>query len=258
MEIMKLGISELAWPGTNNFDVILNLLNINNITCIELVIPKHSPWVPINMKPLQTLRHTINQSNINVLSTQSVLFNSNVKLIGDIYFVSHMERLIDICITLGIKKIILGSPKQRTGFTNIHLGNIFRILDEKIGNHDITILLEPNSQQYGGEYFFTLDEIIKFLDQYNFKNIKTMIDMHNIILEKQNPSDEFIKYQSYIDHVHISETNLSSFKESNVHYQLADTLHKCQYTGLVVYECNQSPTLFDDILLFTNIYNKVI
>lgn len=255
---MKLGISELAWSVNDDIDKILNCLNTNNIDCIELVIPKHSEWMPINISKLQTIQYMINCCNIEVLSTQSVLFNSNVKIIDNINFVTHMERLIDTCITMGIKKIVLGSPRTRIGFNLNQLGNAFCILDKKIANSNVTILIEPNSQQYGGEYFFTLDEIVKFLDQHNFKNIKTMIDTHNIILENQNPKDEFIKYKKYIDHIHVSEIGLESFKESETHYQLAETLHEHHYSGLVVYECNQSTNLFNDIKSFTNIYNKVI
>ena len=255
---MKLGISELAWQGIDDIDKILNSLNANNIDCIELVVPKHTQWVPVNIVKLQTIQNMFNKYNMKVLSTQSVLFNSDVKIIADVTFITHMERLIDTCITMGIKKIVLGSPKHRINFYFNQLGNAFHILDKKIADNDVSILIEPNSQQYGGEYFFTLNEIVKFLDQHDFKNIKTMIDTHNSILENQNPNDEFIKYQQYIDHVHISEIGLQSFKESDTHHQLAETLRTQNYDGLVVYECNQSATLFDDIKLFANIYNKVI
>jgi D-psicose/D-tagatose/L-ribulose 3-epimerase len=255
---MKLGISELAWPGIDHFDTTLNALNATGISCIEMVIPKHSPWNPIDVDKLTILRDMINSSHIEVKSTQSVLFNSDVTEIGDASFLRHMDQLIDACIAMGIEKIVLGSPKQRINFNLNQLGNAFGKLDKKISNHNVTILIEPNSQKYGGEYFFTLDEIVKFLDHHNFKNIKTMIDTHNIILENQNPTYEFIKYQKYIDHIHVSEIGLKSFKESDTHYQLTEILHTHQYGGLVVYECNQSATLFNDIKLFTNIYNKVI
>ncbi len=255
---MKLGISELAWPSIDHFEKTLNALNSNGISCIEMVIPKHSPWNPIDVDKLTTLRDMINSSDIEVKSTQSVLFNSDVTEIGDASFLRHMDQLIDACIAIGIEKIVLGSPKQRINFNHTMQLEALHILDEKITGTSISLLLEPNSQRYGGEYFFTLDEIVKFLNRNNFNNIKTMIDTHNIILENQNPKDEFIKYQQYIDHVHVSEIGLQSFKESDTHYQLAETLHMHHYDGLIVYECNQSATLFDDIKLFGNIYNKVI
>jgi sugar phosphate isomerase/epimerase len=169
-----------------------------------------------------------------------------------------MEKVIDACIVLGIEKIVLGSPKQRVDFYFPQLKYAFQILDNKLDGTNITILIEPNSQQYGGEYFFTIDSIVEFLAQNNFNNIKTMIDTHNIILEGSNPAEKFMEYQEYIDHVHVSEIGLNSFKESDMHHQLAETLHTNQYDGLVVYECNQSATLFNDIVSFANIYNKVI
>lgn len=255
---MKLGISELAWPGIDQFDRTLNTLNANGISCIEIVIPKHSAWNPINVDKLTTLRNMINSAHIEVKSTQSVLFNSNVLEIGDATFLKHMNQLIDTCIDIGIEKIVLGSPKQRIKYDFNSLASAFHLLEDKCTGTDISILIEPNSQQYGGEYFFTIDSIVEFLDRNNFTNIKTMIDMHNIILEGQNPAEKFVEYQAYVDHIHISETALRSFTDSDTHRQLAETLHAYQYNGLVVYECNQSATLFDDIKLFANTYNKVI
>ena len=255
---MKLGISELAWPGIDHFDVTLNALNATGISCIEMVIPKHSAWNPINVEKLQEFRNMINSAHIEVKSTQSVLFNSDVTVIGVVNFVQHMEKVIDACIVLGIEKIVLGSPKHRVDFYFPQLKYAFQILDNKLDGTSISILIEPNSQQYGGEYFFTIDSIVKFLAQHNFNNIKTMIDTHNIILEGGNPAEKFMEYQTYIDHVHVSEIGLTSFKESDIHRQLAETLHTRQYDGLVVYECNQSATLFNDIVSFANIYNKVI
>ena len=255
---MKLGISELAWPGIDHFDKTLNALNANGISCIEMVIPKHSPWNTIDVDKLTTLRDMINASHIEVKSTQSVLFNSNVLAIGVTNFIRHMETVIDVCNAIGIEKIVLGSPKQRVDINYTILKYAFQVLDDKLNGTNITILIEPNSRIYGGEYFFTIDSIVEFLDQNNFYDIKTMIDTHNIILEGQNPAEKFIEYREYIDHVHVSELELANFKESDMHHQLAETLHAYQYDGLVVYECNQSATLFNDIMSFANIYNKVI
>jgi len=255
---MKLGISELAWPGVDHIDETLTCLTANRIYCIEMVIPKHSAWNPIDIDKLTTLRNMINSAHIEVKSTQSVLFNSDVTVIGVMNFVQHMEKVIDACIILGIEKIVLGSPKQRIDFYFSQLKYAFQILDNKLDGTSISILIEPNSQQYGGEYFFTIDSIVEFLAQHNFNNIKTMIDTHNIILEGGNPAEKFTEYQEYIDHVHVSEIGLMSFKKSDIHHQLAETLHTTQYDGLVVYECNQSATLFNDIASFANIYNKVI
>ncbi len=255
---MKLGISELAWPTIDHFDKTLNALNAADISCIEMVIPKHSAWNPINVEKLKILRNMINSAHIEIKSTQSVLFNSDVTKIGDSTFLRHMEMVIDACNDIGIEKIILGSPKQRIDIYSSQLKYAFQVLDDKLASTNITILIEPNSQQYGGEYFFTIDSIVEFLAQNNFIDIKTMIDTHNIILEGGNPAEKFTEYQEYIDHVHVSELELASFKESDLHHQLAETLNTYQYDGLVVYECNQSATLFNDIIAFSNIYNKGI
>ena len=89
-----------------------------------------------------------------------------------------------------------------------------------------------------------------------FSNIKTMIDTHNILNEKQIPSNICSAYHKHIKHVHVSENNLTNFKNSTEHVKLADMLRNINYNGIVVYECMNTTTLFNDIKLFSNIYNK--
>lgn len=252
---MKLAISELAWDN-DNIDVILNILTEYNISYVETVIPRHLKWNETDTIKFDKFKDKINSVGIQLKSTQSILFNSDVTAIEDpVSFLKHMDLVLDICKQYDIQKIVLGAPSLRKQFDLIHLTSIFQELDFKLKGSSQIILLEPNSRFYKGNYFFTIDEIVDFIDTNKFSNIKTMIDTHNILLEGSNPSDMFIKYQQFIDHVHVSETNLVNIIPSKQHDEFAATLAKYNYTGLVVYECKQTNDLLGDVKLFSYIYS---
>jgi sugar phosphate isomerase/epimerase len=170
-------------------------------------------------------------------------------------FIEHFKKVIDICNKIKISKLVLGAPSLRTSKINFGLSNNFHYIDDLLKKYNQILLLEPNSKIYKGNYFHTVDEIIDFISYHSFSNIKTMIDTHNIILEKQDPSDIFIKNQSYIDHIHVSEKDLGDFKESPEHDKLSKTLKDSKYDGLVIYESKPSLNLLKSITLFSKTYN---
>jgi sugar phosphate isomerase/epimerase len=253
---MNLGISELAWTEFDNLDNLLTKLIESNISSIEMVIPKHIEWQNLDINKILMVAEIYKKYNINIVSTQSILYNSNVESFNDINFLSHIELVCNICNKIGITKLVLGAPALRKNFDINYLHAMFLKLDSILYENGQTLLIEPNSQVYSGQYFFTLLEIITFIESGKFKSIKTMIDTHNIVLENQNPSELLLKYVDYIDHVHISEINLQPFTENKIHMELAETLYKLNYNGLIVYEAKSFETLFEDIKLFSNIYYK--
>ena len=249
---MKLGISELAWQSDTD---ILDILHGENIRYIEAVIPRHMNWTDDTLTFENYLSY-LRINNINVASTQSITYKSNILSFNDINFLNHLKLVSSICKNLHINLLVLGAPKLRNNYELNLLSNIFNQLDVIARDNQQIILLEPNCKQYGGDYFFTIDEIVKFISYNKFTNIKTMIDTHNIINEHQSPAEMYLRYREYIKHVHVSENNLSSFKNSKYHTDLSNVLHDTNYDGIVIYECINTDTLLGDIKLFSNIYNK--
>jgi sugar phosphate isomerase/epimerase len=253
--MMQLGISELAWSNENNLDSLLQLLSEHNISFIETVIPKHVDWNNINLRKIKDLIKLYNSYNIQVLSTQSILYNSNIESFYDSKFIEHIKLVSDICCDLNIPSIVLGAPALRNKNFNIDkLKNIFQQLDTILDMRNQVLLIEPNCKQYNGKYFFTVDEIVNFINYSKVSNIKTMIDTHNILNEGSDPADIFSKYSTSIKHVHVSENNLASFINSEYHNKLSNTLNTMKYSGHIIYETKHIN--FEDIKLFSYIYNK--
>ena len=120
---------------------------------------------------------------------------------------------------------------------------------------DINVMIEPNAKLYGGEYFHTVDEIVGFIETNGFKNIKTMIDLHNSILENKNPIDEYNLYKDYIGHIHVSEPNLSLIEETDLHIQFSKLLKNSNYNKIITYEVKKCDGILNNIKLFSKIYN---
>jgi hypothetical protein len=76
---MKIGLSELAWDNTIDLNKLLVELVRYDISFVELIIPKHIDWDLVETTRLKDFLNTLNRFNINIESTQSVLFNSKVK-----------------------------------------------------------------------------------------------------------------------------------------------------------------------------------
>ena len=250
---LKLGISSLAWGDDVDYKNLFSVLKDNNIKFIEIVLPKFIDWKTNNMSKLSDFMNSVLFHGLDIKSTQSLYYGTGIDSYYSPNFVKHLEHVIDICKNIGVTHLVLGAPTMRTK-NSLGLSKIFSYIDGILKENNQIMLLEPNSKIYNGNYFFTIKEIIDFIQMNKFTNIKTMIDTHNIILEKENPFDIFINYFSYIKHIHVSENNLGDFIESEQHTLLANKLKECKYEGLIVYESKPSLNLIESIKSFSKNY----
>jgi sugar phosphate isomerase/epimerase len=250
-----LGISNLSWENNKELENIIPILKDNNITHIEIVLPKHLTWGnDFNM--LDKFINITQKYNFKVKSTQSIFFNTDIKSFNDVNFINHINVVSNICKYIGVEKIVLGSPGIRIKKDYDILSNTFKEVNKIISNNNQILLLEPNSKIYNGEFFHTVKEIVEFISLNNFSNIHTMIDTHNIILENENLISIFTQYKDYIKHIHVSEVNLGDFIESNNHIDLSNILKYYNYNGLIIYETKPSLNLQESIKSFSKIYNN--
>jgi sugar phosphate isomerase/epimerase len=252
---MKLGISTLAWDVNNDNSQIFSVLRESNINFIEIVLPKFITWGDSNLTNILKFKNLALEYNIDIISTQSIMYNSNVDSFTDTEFITHISYVSDICSKLNINNIVLGAPTLRKFINNFDLYKVFNIIDIIISNNNQLLLLEPNSKFYKGDYFYDISEIVKFIQHGEFNNICTMIDTHNSILENNIPCKEFKLFSDMIRHVHVSENNLTDYIDSAIHVQFANELKHANYDGLIIYESKPSINLERSIKLFSNTYN---
>jgi len=227
---MDLAISNLAW---NNLEEIKN----TNIKFIECVFSKIKDINELTEADILKWNDEVRKSDFIPYSVQSINFNSPIKKFTyDEVNVNFYNKIIHFSSLLGLKRIVYGSPTIRSGEVDKGVVDLFKHIDSKLEKTELIWCIEPNSKFYKGDYFFDVEEIVNFLKQNNFKNIKTMIDTHNGILENRNVEDDIVEYKDHVEHIHVSEKDLMPLENLEFHRSVAKTLKQINYNKMITYE----------------------
>lgn len=253
---MNLALSNFAWDNDES-KVIFKTLKNNDIDNIECVLTKIKSWDDLTIDDIKNYKKELKKQKIIPYSIQSLFYNVNTdNLCNNEKNIPHIKRLIEYSKILGIKILVLGSPNLRKKINNWEklIVEFFNEVDSLLKDTDIKLLIEPNSKVYNGEYFFKVSEIVEFINKYKFKNILTMIDTHNSVLENKNPNIEYANYYKYIKHIHISEPNLKVIEDNEFHKDFSNTLKKNNYNGVITYEVLKCDEIINNISTFSKIY----
>lgn len=253
---MKLAVSNLCWD-IGDSDNMLNHLKKLDINNIEGVLTKIDTWDNLTIDKIHNYKDYLKSNNISIPSLQSLFYNVECETIFDeVNFTSHIEKLIFFSKILSVKVLVFGSPSLRK--KNLkwehNLTNVFEKIDNLLEKTNIELTIEPNSKIYGGDFFYTIPEIVEFISKNNFKHIKTMVDTHNIILEGNDPIEDLKLYFDYINHIHISENKLEPIKNFEFHEKFSQEIKKLNYDKIITYEVLKSNDLYESINMFNEIY----
>ena len=210
---MQVGISNIGWQPdmvSKNTEIALNL----GFDYIESAYIK---------APLSK----------SVYAIQGVFYGSGISSFFDSSCYDYLCKVVDYCLENNVKVITLGSPSMRIGNKKSMLDLLMRI-DNYIDKRDCIVCVEPNARKYGGEYYYTLDEIVDDIE--SLYSIKTMIDSGNLYLEGLNSVVEFEKHKEYIYHVHISTPDLEPVTLYKEYANIISDIKNLGYNGNVTYE----------------------
>jgi sugar phosphate isomerase/epimerase len=253
---MNLALSNFAWD-TQESEETFNTLKKIGIASIEGVLSKLNPWEELSDTKIVEYKTLLNSHGISILSLQSLFYGVKCdSILDEDIFINHFSKLIEYSKLLSVKVLVFGSPslrKKSTGW-DVLLPAIFKKLDTLLDGTGIQISIEPNSKIYGGEYFFTVPEIVDFITLNQLKNIKTMIDTHNIILEDSDPLKELEDNYEYINHIHISEKKLTPIKNANFHLKFSNQIKELGYNNTITYEVMKCENIMDSVKNFYEIY----
>ena len=224
---MQVGISNIGWQPdmvSKNTEIALNL----GFDYIESAYIK---------APLSK----------SVYAIQGVFYGSGISSFFDSSCYDYLCKVVDYCLENNVKVITLGSPSMRIGNKKSMLDLLMRI-DNYIDKRDCIVCVEPNARKYGGEYYYTLDEIVDDIE--SLYSIKTMIDSGNLYLEGLNSVVEFEKHKEYIYHVHISTPDLEPVTLYKEYANIISDIKNLGYNGNVTYEFMKSYDLNKEIKNF--------
>jgi len=255
---MDLCVSQLAWSSDKNeffFDYIKKQ-NINKIECIFNKIINNKNYGDnhfINFKKMT------DRFDLEIYSSQSLFFGINCNNFEDPAFLQHLGIIIEKSKILSLKVLVLGSPLIRKKLDNTNkVSDIFFKLDEILKNTEIELSIEPNTRGYGGDFFYTTNEINDFIIKNNFSNIKTMIDTHNLESENLDICEEFKLYKENINHIHISEKKLQPIINFEKYEKFMSLLKKKNYNKTITLEIVESENTLNSINNFSKILNLEI
>jgi sugar phosphate isomerase/epimerase len=253
---MKLAVSNLSWDFQDN-QKVFNSLKELGIGNVEGVLSKIDSWENLTEQKIQSYSDLLKNNNLIINSIQSLFFNLECNDISNEEIIlNHFQRLINYSKILSVNTLVFGTPSLRKKIDGweTHLIRIFTKLDEMLDGTGIYLVIEPNSKIYGGEFFNNLSEITEFILTNKLKNIKTMIDTHNILLEGDDPIIEIEKYFFLIYHIHISEEKLNPLINHSFHIKFSNKIKSMGYNKIVTYELNKCDNLHDTLEVFTSLY----
>jgi sugar phosphate isomerase/epimerase len=253
---MDLAISNFAWDNKDHEFVFIELKN-NGITKIETVLTKIKDWASLNDDDILNYKKELDSYGIGVCSMQSLFFNLPCKsLCEKDIIIPHVAKLIKYSQVLGVKVLVMGSPGLRVSYEGwrFDLVNVLKNIDDMLESTDIKLVIEPNSAIYNGKYFHTLGEIALFLDINDFRNIGTMIDTHNSLLENSDPIIELNHFFDYIEHIHVSEVKLKPLSDLTFHDKFSNEIKKSGYDKIITFELGMYDNFSESINTFSKIY----
>jgi sugar phosphate isomerase/epimerase len=253
---MNLALSNFAWDNQDS-ETIFKSLKENGINNIESVLTKIKDWSELETKDIVSYKKCLDDNGIIPYSIQSLFYGVKCVDITDVNIIkSHFDKLIYYSKLLSVKVLVFGSPglRKKTNGWEDSLIEIFTYVDNILIGTDIKVLIEPNTSSYGGEFFHTVSDIVNFIESNNLKNVRTMIDTHNSLLENLDPNVELVNYFNYIEHIHISEPKLVVIKEDEFHINFSKTIKNSEYNKTITYEVMKSIDLIPSIKTFSKIY----
>jgi sugar phosphate isomerase/epimerase len=254
---MNIALSNLAWKHENRKSMF-DFLCLHGIDKIECVFTKIKPWQELTEREIKKFKKELDNHSIKAYSVQSIFYNIDCSISETDFVIIHFKKLLQYSKILGIKVIVFGSPNLRKRFDGWEASvvKIFTEIDKLIqySNSNIIVAIEPNARIYGGEFWYTVEEISEFIKNNNLKNIKTMVDTHNVFLEKQDPILVLEKYIEHIAHIHVSEEKLKPMEDIQFNVNFSKKIKELKFDGTVTYEVLESSDIFQTVEQFVKIY----
>jgi len=168
--------------------------------------------VDLNNEEFCSLKERVGFSGIKCEACNN-FFPGSIRLTGNAVdygkIEEYLEKALGRAAQLGVKVIVLGSPKSKNvpeGYPMdkawSQLVELLRHIDPLVRTKGITIVIEPLNKMESN-IINTAAEGLKLVKAVDRENIKLLIDYYHLVIEKENP-EIILDAGSYIKHIHFA------------------------------------------------------
>ena len=181
----------------------------NGFDYVELPLAQ---MVDLNDKEFLSLKEKVGSSGLKCEACNN-FFPASIRLTGNDVDYGKTEAYLDKALgraaQLGVKVIVLGSPKSKNvpeGYPMdkawSQLVELMKTIDPLVRAKGITIVIEPLCK-LESNIINTVAEGLQLFKAVNRENIKLLVDYYHLVVEKEDP-EILLRAGSYIKHVHFA------------------------------------------------------
>lgn len=246
---MKLAVSNIAWLKEEE-EQIARLMQELGVKYVEIAPTKQ--WDDPTRAPkneANAYRDWWKQYGIEVVAFQSMLFaRPDLKLFEGPKLrqeaKAYLENFIRLAGTMGAKRMVFGSPKNRQKDdlsdedAMVVATDFFSSLGNTAAANDVVFCIEPNAPQYGCNFITTAGQGIDLVNAVNNPGFKLHLDIACMTLAGDDIASSIMKAAPVLEHFHISSPMLEAVEERAdiEHEAAATTLRAVNYKGFISIE----------------------
>ena len=181
----------------------------NGFDYVELPLAQ---MVDLNDKEFLSLKEKVGSSGLKCEACNN-FFPASIRLTGNDVDYGKIEAYLDKALgraaQLGVKVIVLGSPKSKNvpeGYPMdkawSQLVELLKSIDLLVRAKGITIVIEPLCK-LESNIINTAAEGLRLARAVDRENIKLLVDYYHLVMEKEDP-EILLRAGSYIKHVHFA------------------------------------------------------
>jgi D-psicose/D-tagatose/L-ribulose 3-epimerase len=215
----------------------------NGFDYVELPLAQ---MVDLNDKEFLSLKGKIGSSGLKCEACNN-FFPANIRLTGNDVDYGKTEAYLDKALgraaQLGVKVIVLGSPKSKNvpeGYPMdkawSQLVELLRNIDPLVRTRGITVVIEPLNKGESN-IINTAAEGLQLAKAVDRENIKLLIDYYHMVVEKEDP-EIILDAGSYIKHIHFANPAGRVYPAEKVdgYIRFMDLLKRIGYEGRISVE----------------------
>lgn len=227
-----ISISNIAWDIAKDEEVA-KVLNDYAVPYIDIAPPKYFD-IPSQAeeKKILEVKHYWNSKGIEPIGMQSLLFGTTgLNVFGTSetqnLLLQHLAHICRIGSTLGAKKLVFGSPRNRD---RSHLDDnqtlkmaveFFSRLGDIAESYCVVICLEPNPECYQSNFMTNSLDTATIVRAINHKHIRMQLDIGAMNINNESSMETIEAIAPVVHHIHISEPQLAPLNRENQYHEKA-------------------------------------